>query len=147
MDGAIAEAEDKVTDQFSQEYIDYILSDEAKALQERDGWQLGDWCYDQVTTQVLLVSHSDGKMYASDIWLPTLWDLVRIIEGAGWDWTVMSGWTSNDEGFYQLQSGKATEACAHTRDSYDWHTVESGEQSDVMLAAAKLAVRALGIGE
>jgi hypothetical protein len=130
--------------QFSQEYIDYILSDEAKALQERWEPKIGDhsWYKDKGPWLVTHVSGSSAGITVERIevvgdfsglyqsvavtraairehvvaWLPTLWDLVKVVYDTGW---------RADEILYELDRG----TCANL--------------TGMMIRAAKLAVRAL----
>ena len=122
-------------EQFSQAYKDFMLSDEAKGLQPPNEWSPGDYVY--WDGDVHLVVATDPGVDSIDLirlyragnpswrirwerrhkWtrLPTLWQLLRIIEGAGWAPELI---------LYQLSRGK-----------YE-------SMDDLMLAAAKLAARA-----
>ena len=105
--------------QFTPEYIAYMQSDEAKALQALWVPAVCDWCVatDKVaaqglgyvarwqvpddsgshrTTWVVVVTPDSGTGYISGgsqarirenfVWLPTLFQLIRVIEGAGYVW-------------------------------------------------------------
>ena len=72
-------------EQFSREYIAFMLSDEAKVLREKwepkegDRFAMGD-------SYIGLVSHSWGRICTGTAWLPSLFQLIRIIESAGYTW-------------------------------------------------------------
>lgn len=148
-------------DQFSSEYVDYILSDEAKALQEkwepriRDVFIIRDgggaqflvvgtlapehpfkhWLVDYVYLSPYgpdsgeLVT-ADARISDRTVWLPTLHDLLRIIEGAGWEW-------SRNPGIWQAWRPTPVRGTADK-----WATIKNTED---LLSAAKLAVRALEV--
>jgi len=150
------------TDQFSPEYIAHILSDEAKGLQEvwrRNGVSEGDHCVgtNRDTGGVRGVVHrhrlqtTDGGMAAGFAvsenlngtlhwycnkdkripedwaWLAGLYDLLQIIEGAG---VRISIFAPEEYSEHWLIAGD--------------RVGESADDRDLMLAAAKLAVRAIG---
>lgn len=153
-----------MTDQFSQEYTDYVLSDEAKALQEKWEPGVGDWlifnaneyCHrmdagNHIATVCEVLERGAGLHWGFHVrdtspskgwgphrlvsakgqdacWLPTLWDLLQIIEGAGWEWSRKPG---------RWDAWKPTEV---PLTASSWSMVENTED---MLAAAKLAVKAL----
>lgn len=157
--------EPDTTNQFSQEYIDYILSDDAKALQEvwrRDGVSEGDDCVGTngdtsglrgivhrhrlkmtdggMATGFAVSENLDGilhwycnkdKHIPEDwAWLPSLHDLLRIIEGAGWQWSRSPAhWEA-----WRPASAAIGDAVK------EWAIIEDTED---MLAAARLAVRAI----
>jgi hypothetical protein len=114
-----------MTDQFSPEYIAYILSDEAKGLQRLWNVQPGDW-YVRPTESVpeLVTGMILSWDFTACIWLPTLWQLLQIIERAGW------GWIRDKQGRWTGYRPK--------------HVAIRVSGSEDMLAAAKLAVRAIG---
>lgn len=125
-----------MTDQHSLEYIEYMQSDEAKALQRYVPVDMtGIW--------VVLTNDSgasgvhnlgDGKHKAlNDLlgpndswlswwWLPTLWQLLRIIEGAGVRCIIMA--PSEPHPYWTVDAG----------------LMEFNER-DLLLAAAQLAVK------
>lgn len=125
----------EMTDQFSQEYISFILSDEAKALQEKP--ERGQWVWCRHLGVVTLVTGvgcdgsqtTEGYLYdAETTLLPTLHDLLRVIEGVGWKWSRKpSRWDAWIPTVVPLTAK-------------EWAMIENTED---MLAAAKLAVRAL----
>jgi len=138
---------------FSQEYIAYILSDEAKALQgQRPAlsfgdrvWILGDasvGIVKQVWTSSSRSIRASYDVMAPDLggptifeglredfaWLPTLFQLIGVIEGAGWEW-------SRNPGIWQAWKPTAVHGTAS-----EWTTIRDTED---MLAAAQLAVRSM----
>ena len=134
-------------DQFSSEYIDYMFSDGAEVLQGKWSPKIGD-CF--VATEVFEEVYSDGLLEVEPgmvellhgswslydqtpqevgRWLPTLWDLLRIIEGAGWEW-------SHNPGIWQAWKPTPVRGTAEK-----WASIKDTED---MLSAAKLAVKALG---
>jgi len=112
-------------EQFSQEYIAFMLSDEAKVLREKwepkegDRFAMGD-------SYIGLVSHSWGRICTGTVWLPSLFQLIRIIEGAGWEWRRFGG----------LFLGWPHKPPTQEPIGFD--------DKDIMLAAAQLAARAVG---
>jgi len=119
-------------DQFSKEYIAYILSDEAEGLQDAMGWaKKGGWV--SINGKPELVTEVDDYVAtykAKGTWrgqgelpkLPVLHDLLEIIEGAG------RGYTLTHSDGYCLEDHEARNAVAGP---------------DIMVRFAKLAVRAL----
>ena len=147
-----------MTEQFSQEYIAYIRKD--KVLQKL-------WCSDSYTVgdQVLVdgrvgtVAALDTRDYFADegvryfaisfeypnrralgspewevwerhslTWLPALFQLIGVIEGAGWRWYKRS------DGIWGIVNDENGEG----------YRVEGAKyRTDLMLAAAQLAVRAV----
>lgn len=82
-------------ERFSQEYIDYILSDEAECLQERWEPKVGDWYTFRPRRTVNLLEGWElkplieldpaGRQEKAQVWwLPALWDLLNMIYDAGW---------------------------------------------------------------
>ena len=136
-------------EQFSQAYKDFILSDEAKGLQPPNEWSPGDYVY--WDGDVHLVVATDPGVDSIDLirlyragnpswrirwerrhkWtrLPTLWQLLRIIEGAGWEWRKFAG----------LVYGWPIDPNAKINAEYP----VSFDDKDLMLAAAKVAARAV----
>lgn len=137
---------------FSPEYIKFIFSDEASVLQEQWKPRLGDWVlwgqhlglvtfvpsgtFVPVTgTKYLRVKfpnqRATSKKSEDLSWLPTLSDLLDMIEEAGWDWmrSVSGEWSAWDD---RTNIPKL-------------HNVY--ERGDRLLAAAKLAVRVLEEGK
>jgi len=120
-------------EQFSPEYIRFLQSDEAKALQGLWKPRIGDWAYGSGVVHLRYKIDRDGSYFATESgestflgqlhWLPTLQQLLQIIERAGWDWSRL------DDGTWRIHKpGYGTHE--------EWHLPD-------MLAAAKLAVRAL----
>ena len=140
-----------MTDQFSQEYIDYILK--AKALQALWEPAVGDWVYGsryerrmhmviesrtehevEVVTGVGCDGVQTPKTYRNHdgvLWLPTLFQLIRVIEGARYWWRWRLAY--DGEKRYEMRIGKL-KGHGQAWDSAD---------DDLMLAAAQLAVRAV----
>ena len=134
--------------QFTPEYIEFILSDEAKGLQGLWEPAVGDWCWHNehklsliygtdlpASSETDIASISEeGRLhyiylrpYLGDVtWLPTLFQLLCIIEGAGWEWE-------------RLRDGK------WRLFRKDWlvATLACDDVDDDVLAAAKLAVKAV----
>ena len=120
--------------QFSEEYIDYMQSDEAKALRALWVPAVGDWVADKWPhkTYVELIGESPCDFTVGDIsepphnvesfWLPTLFQLIRVIEGAGWEWR---------------RSGENLLGWPRKRPS----KLAVFDHKDLLLAAAQLAVR------
>lgn len=134
-----------MTDQFSQEYVDYILSDEGKALQEGHFLEVGEWRIFEPMfkdDRPWLVTDSgegygltsqgvypDGSpcacMYTRERsrWLPTLWDLLQIIVG---------------------KIRPPENEVAEMASALEWIASEALMKAEpIMFAAAKLAVKAL----
>jgi len=152
---------------FRPEYIKFILSDEAKVLQKlwkprvrdvftmRDGdgalgmvvcasepfgtvklwridwfWLSPDWGLEWDDSAI---SETVGGKNDAKVWLPTLWQLVKMIEGTGY------------------RVGFSTDYESATRLEYlYWLSAQcaglpyvDAKSTDLMLAAAKLAVRAV----
>ena len=135
-------------EQFSQKYIDYIRG--VKVLQDPHPVGVGEW-------RVFTTSYKDDRpwivtkgeefglivegMYADGSqvsclyarersrWLPTLWQLVQIIEGAGYHW---SRWFDGSMSMLRCDA-----------DGEEYDTVGPTQETDTMLAAAKLAAKAL----
>lgn len=150
-----------MTNQFSQEYIDYILSDEAKALQKKWEPQVRDAVANVLSTPYILsvqldniceqtvLQDEDGQFSGTfdDIdelgewvcrttyvaWLPALYDLLQIIEGAGYEWKLET-----------LVRRDVVGLCYYAYiQNYETETYFDTIEHEVMLAAAKLAVKAL----
>jgi len=132
-------------EQFTPEYVKFILSNEAKVFQEkklRDWPGAGSWVWlngkarlvrglDKQRARILI----GAAWYAiEDIkWLPSLRDLLRIIEGAEWRWKVQRS-KRRDLVRYVVSASRG--------DFADFEFIEEIE-SDTMLAAAKVAARAV----
>ena len=137
--------------QFTPGYIAYILSDEAKVLQA--GHELKCWdffVWDGVIYVVtgvgcdgIYAAKADGRGKASwlnveedlsgrELWLPTLFQLIGVIEGAGWWWRIRVALRGDKK--YEMAAAKPGVSGFRVR-----HTIES----DLLLAAAQLAVRAV----
>lgn len=125
-----------MTDQFSPEYKAYLLSDEAKGLQhfwqrkEGDRFAMGK-------DYVGLVTHPWKGQHDEATWLPTLWDLTQIIEWAGYSWT-MGHYCEDGPAWYVANAVVSGEELGPLLEAEEWE--------DVMLAAAKLAVRTIESG-
>ena len=149
-------------EQFSQAYKDFMRSDEAKGLQALWVPGVGDfiWCGEQGFYGLWIIvprsednspfglaglDHSGFFGVFSDldelrpfvrgigVWLPSLSQLLGIIEGAGWDWKA--------ERYHTRVSSQArywVYAQNHALELY-----EDEICTDVMLAAAKVAARAV----
>ena len=142
-----------MTEQFSQEYIAFIRKAEAvQALWNLDSYREGDHVW--VDGKVGVVAAYDSRDFFSDesvrlfavfharlnmplgdpkpgiwarcnlIWLPTLFQLIRVIEGAGWRWQ-----RDMDEKWLIVKGA-------------EYYRAEGWKDGD-MLAAAQLAVRAV----
>lgn len=156
------------TDQFSQEYIAFILSDEAKGLQGKwqelgvgsgqavigtnvsnwyalglvhrhmtlstEGDVLSGWAVSEVLSGYLhWHCNKEKRIWENWAWLPALWDPLQIIERAGYHWE---------------RQGTALLACREVgyhadTDEIEWEVLREDIHGDLMLAAAKLAVRAI----
>jgi len=131
-------------DEHSQEYISFMCSDEAACLHkqwQRRGVHKGDWVWDagteagkvRLVTSVTSTESSAGVSFIIDgwakrwtaevTWLPSLFQLIRIIEGAGGDYTLTKSGAS-----YCLESHAERRAI---------------EGTDIMLKFARLAARAV----
>ena len=123
-----------MTEQFSQEYIAFIRK--AKVLQTLWVPAAGDWVLlthrgkQEVNCLGTMDDSRDWVEWAKEaleyrhiVWLPTLFQLTRVIEGAGWEWqrTIDGRWL--------------IKTCS------DYYTVSA--KGDDLLAAAQLAVRAV----
>ena len=128
-----------MTERFSPEYKAFILSDDASVLQKGHEWNLGDWFVHRETESIgLLAIKPDDKILfvkkEAISWLPTLTDLLDMIEEAGWHWE---------------RHGPALLAARclgyhEDTDEYEYETIREDIQGeDTILAAAKLAVRVL----
>ena len=148
-----------MSEQFSQEYIDFILSDEAKGLQRVD-LSPGDWVWTGHELGIVLrpwvgfetgpLAHLTVLRLAKSGWseesfsrtnltkLPTLWELLQIIEGAGWDWA------AERSTFTLLKTGEPRVRRFMTIANYEDDEYHRADDDELMLAAAKLAVRAIG---
>ena len=134
-----------MTEQFSQEYIEFMQSDEAKVLQA--GHELKCWDFFVWEGEIYVVTglgcdgiyaaKADGRGKASwlnaeedlsgrELWLPILSQLIGVIEGAGWEWRRFAG----------LFLGWPHKPPIEEPVGFD--------DKDIMLAAAQLAVRAIG---
>jgi hypothetical protein len=123
-----------MTDQFSPEYIEFVRK--AKCLQDEwrpkagdtvlaQPWEITGLEWWSAPAQQVGELEEDGELF----WLPTLWDLLQIIEGAG------CTWERDEEEWTLWGPGDNTYASAA-----EW--LDENDNDD-MLAAAKLAVRAL----
>jgi hypothetical protein len=146
-----------VRKQFTPEYIQYILlSDEAKGLQELWEPDLGDHVRDVNGDLVIVVGTAKaGGLWVLDLmdeegtiydahssmvaWLPTLRDLLQVVEGAGYD-VLYEGWTEDGERRHSFTAARPAEA----KPSWSEAFIDVGWETDRMLAAARLAVRAIG---
>ena len=142
-------------EQFSQAYKDFMLSDEAKGLQKHLDIRFGTAILAPVMGHDVIVfvtevehdpsaacdfyaifegSGTPNAFLREDVTvLPSLRDLLRIIEGAGWDWKA--------ERYHTRVSSQArywVYAQNHALELY-----EDEICIDVMLAAAKVAARAV----
>ena len=136
-------------DQFSLEYIAYILSDEAEGLQDAMGWaKKGGWV--SINGKPELVTEVDdyaATYKAKGIWrgqgelpkLPVLHDLLQIIEGAlrphcGYMFSFNE---------YEGDEGQRNYRCYEVTPLEYMEPLGNEPHDDLMLAAAKLAVRVL----
>ena len=136
-----------MTEQFSQEYKAFMQSDEAKGLQALWVPAAGDW--------VLLTHRGEGVpnclgtmddrkdwvdwarealKYRDVTWLPTLFQLIRVIEGAGYDWKLQGSMRRKGTRVYSMSA---------EQDGPDILDYLSEIDKDLVLAAAQLAVRAV----
>jgi hypothetical protein len=76
------------------------------------------------------------------VWLPTLWQLLQIIEGAGWEWHRTAADLEMNANNQIVVKEFALLAMRTGADGTVMREVETG--GDTMLAAARLAVRAIG---
>ena len=130
-----------MTNQFTPEYIQYILSDEAKGLQEllsrsgegvwfieccQDDLVSGEWSKPHVLDEdnPTYILHYEDYEDMEFVIVPTLFDLISIIEGAGWRWQ------RDMDGKWLIVKGA------------EYHRADGWKDGD-MLAAAKLAERAV----
>lgn len=121
-----------MTDRFSNDYIKFILSDEV--LQRGHVWGNGDWFVHRETKQIglLAMDPDDEIMFVKEEaidWLPTLSDLLGMIEGAGCK--------------YRLGSSGGGGYIAVAVKDEPKTPIYSARAEDEQLAAAKLAVRAV----
>jgi hypothetical protein len=117
-----------VRNQFSSEYVEFVLRPEAKCFQ--DGWMpaYGDWCVQpEWSMDPALVVEPDRVALHETFWLATLWDLVQIIEGTG------CTWERGTQGLWRLYTPFGLLSC----------TFFERAGQDGMLCAANLALRAL----
>ena len=138
-----------MTERFSPEYIAFILSDEASVLQQqwkKRGVRKGDWAWDagtetgkvRLVTSIDTHTHSgsldfvlDGvaKRWTAEVdWLPTLTDLLGMIEEADWEWS------RNPEAWHAWKPTPVRGTAEK------WASIKDTED---ILAAATLAVRVL----
>jgi len=120
--------------QFTPEYIEFMRGDEAKVLQQVWKPRWGDFVHGGGMVHVRYKDDLEGTHYATEsgglaylgyfCWLPTLYDLLRIIEEVEWEWRKTA---EHLIGYPRAHPSK----------------VEFCDDKDLMLAAAKLAVRAL----
>ena len=141
-------------EQFTPEYVKFILSNEAQCLQKHIDIQLGTVVYSEHIDRMAAVSevledpdNTNADFYATFekysqqsglrrdevIVLPSLRDLLRIIEGAEWRWKVQRS-KRRDLVRYVVSASRG--------DFADFEFIEEIE-SDTMLAAAKVAARAV----
>jgi len=80
-------------EQFSQEYIAFMQK--AEGLQALWVPEVGDRCVDTRWSMVpdLVRSRLDVASVQQEgiVWLPSLFQLIRVIEGAGWEWRRLAG--------------------------------------------------------
>ena len=136
--------------QFTPEYIAYMQSDEAKALQALWKPAVGDWVYGsryerrmhmviesrtehevEVVTGVGCDGVQTPKTYRNHdgvLWLPTLFQLIRVIEGATDQWSIERYPSTVSDNLQVWIRGIGFSAVPG---------------SDLLLAAAQLAVRAV----
>ena len=136
-----------MAEQFSDEYRAYMQSDKAAALQNGHQWDIGDWIYwyspadlDKWRTEKEIVCLTIDDVQDMEVidgnywWLPTLFQLIRMIEGSGY--------------FDGSEAARTFEIIGPSWDFPDWYI---GDQEgivyytdkDLMLAAAQMAVRAI----
>ena len=141
-------------EQFTPEYVKFILSNEAQCLQKHIDIQLGTVVYSEHIDRMAAVSevledpdNTNADFYATFekysqqsglrrdevIVLPSLRDLLRIIEGTEWRWKVQRS-KRRDLVRYVVSASRG--------DFADFEFIEEIE-SDTMLAAAKVAARAV----
>ena len=142
------EREQKMTteQQFTPEYIAFMQSDEAKALQDDCEIVIGSHivaddggvavvtdvhCILPEPAEFVAVHMQNGMAFGGCVddvtWLPTLFQLIRVIEEAGW------GWQRTIDGRWLIKT------CS------DYYTVSA--KGDDVFAAAQLAVRAVEVVE
>lgn len=147
-----------MTDRFSPEYIKFILSDEASVLQERWKVNIGNWFCTSDGASLWLVTavfregieafntsrsfswpyqpDEFGKDELAEVqWLPSLTDLLDMIEEAGYWWSTSLDYDGDDR-WYTISAG-SIEAGGYIENDHE----------DRMAAAATLAVRVLEEGK
>ena len=147
--------------EFTPEYRAFIFSDEAQCLQKHIDIQLGTVVYSEHIDRMAAVSevledpdNTNADFYATFekysqqsglrrdevIVLPTLRQLLGVIEGAGWRWEAEMLTERRGPG------GRYTEyriGAEHEEDKDSLLCLDNWEEGDLMLAAAKLAARAV----
>ena len=103
-----------MTEQFSPECIEYLLSDDV--LQRLWVPGAGDWAWNREISAMHLLRDEFDKC-ETDVWLPTLYQLLQVIEGAG----------------------KRVELILYELDRGTYY----GGLAELMMRAAKLAVKAV----
>ena len=122
--------------QFSKEYIAFMQSDEAKALQKGREFGIGDWYIPRPERPEPQLIKNRLDMSCRDVrWIKlfTLFQLIRVIEGAGWRVSMRSpvhGVPGRDR---WMVMGTPPSGSARAEIHND----------DLLLAAAQLAVRAV----
>ena len=114
-------------EQFSPDYIEYMQSDEAKRLQQGREFGIGDWYIPRPDRPEPQLIKNRLDMSCRDVrWIKlfTLFQLIRVIEGAGWRWQ-----RDMDEKWLIVKGA-------------EYYRAEGWKDGD-MLAAAQLAVRAV----
>jgi len=152
-----------MTERFSPEYIKFVTESEAiQALWRKRDVRPGDYISLPTTGSIWLITRlvadgwkamcviadiageehlllADKRVYVR--WLPTLSDLLDMLEEAGWSWNAHH--IPGDEGVptwgYTVGAIRITDFWAS-----DWDAVENSEvESDKELAAARLLARVL----
>ena len=126
-------------DEHSQAYKDFMRSDEAKGLQRGREFGIGDWyipCPERPEPR-LIKNRLDMSCRRVDwIKLPSLFQLIRIIEGAGYDVSSTWSWRTGERQHRYV-------AMRPEENGLPYCYIESSWETDRMLAAAKLAARAV----
>ena len=136
-----------MTEQFSQEYIAYILSDEAKVLQKLWVPAAGDWILlthrgeQEVNCLGTMDDRKDWAEWAREAlkyrdmtWLPTLFQLIGVIEGR-WPRVEMGSYLLDGVRHHWMRGLEMPPKTSVGRPIV--------RETDIMLAAAQLAVRAV----
>lgn len=133
---------------FSQQYIDFVSRPEFQALLD---WQpkVGDWFLSLDSGCPRVVGNQNEVQWLPSTnlaewtrWLPTLSDLLSMLEEAGWSWNAHH--IPGDEGTptrgYTLGAIRITDFWASDYDAYE----DSRVEKDKELAAARLFERVVG---